>query len=351
MPARGQEVAIAIGFAKQSALQTALTGTDLWTLKSTSFNPAFPEHVAETDAGDYNKGDEFATQLFPTNLNVNLEWPYYLTSQNAAQVITFAFGKNSKTGPASGAYQYACTLMDPVTDGVDLPSTTVVAGIRAGTAGEMLDMALIGLVCDGFTIRLSSGPGRQNATITSRWVGCGKYTNNSGLTIPAATTETLLTSGGATAITINGIDYLTAATFVETEFTLANNVLADGGFYPGSGQVTSAGGNYDIRGRMRYGRRTLSLVHVAELEATSTELATLLAGTEGTATITLRGALITGSTYHQLSLVFQRIRFKAYALSETNGFVTVRIESEIMKHSSNGVITATVITNKDAICQ
>src|SRR5262245_55432090 len=97
MPARTQELAIAVGFKKQSALQTALTATDLWTLRSTSFNPSFPEHVQETDAEDFNKGDEFATQIFPTNLNANWEWPYYLTSQNAAQAFTFGFGKSVET--------------------------------------------------------------------------------------------------------------------------------------------------------------------------------------------------------------------------------------------------------------
>lgn len=351
MPSRTQELAIGIGFAAQSALQTALSASDIWTLRASSFNPAFPDHVFETDADDFNKGDEFATQVFPTSLNVNWQWPYFLTSQNAAQVIAFALGKVAETNPATGAYQYVCTAMDPVDDGVNLPSTTVVAGLRAGTAGEMLDMALIGLVCDSFEIKLASGPGRQNATITSNWVGCGKYTNNSGITIPAVTTEKLLQSGGATVITINGINYFSAASFVETTIGYNNNVAADAGFYPGSGQVSSAGGNYDIRGRMRFGKRTLSLSHVAELESDSTELSTLLAGTEGTATITVRGALITGSTYHQLSLVFQRLKFRAIALGESNGFTTVVVTSEVMKHSSNGVLTATVITDKTGIAQ
>lgn len=351
MPARTQELATGIGFKKQTALQTALTATDLWTLRSTSFNPSFPEHVQETDAEDFNKGDEFTTQVFPTNLNANWEWPYYLSSQNAAQIFTFGFGKLTQSTPGTGATQYVCTLMDPVADGVNLPSTTVVGGLRAGTAGEMLDMALIGLVLDNFEVKIGSGPGRQNSTITSRWVGCGKYTNNSGIAIPAVLSESLLRSGGASVLTINGINYFAAATFVETTFTYNNNVIVDGGFYPGSGQIASAGGNYDIRGRMRYGRRTLALTHTAELESSSTELALLLAGTEGTATIALQGALITGAVFHSLSLTFHRVRFRTVALGESNGFTSVITTSEIMKHSTNGVVTATIITDKSGICQ
>jgi hypothetical protein len=216
----------------------------------------------------------------------------------------------------------------------------------------MLDMALIGAILDSFEIKLSSGPGRQNATMTSRWFGCGKYLNNSGIAIPAVTSENLLQSGGATVITINGVDYFAAATFVETTFGYQNNVPPDGGFFAGSGVMASAGGNYGIRGRMRQGRRTFSLTHTAELESSSTELALLLAGTEGTATITIEGAVIAGAVKHKLILTFHRIRFSAISLGESNeGFTTVVVGSQIMKHPSNGVMTATIVTDKTGICQ
>lgn len=347
MPARTQELALAISSDKQSALQTA--ASSFWTLHSDSFNPAFPVHVNEDDADLYNKGDEFVTTIFPANLSSSLSWPFSLTSQNAAQVFCFFFGKNTKTGPASGAYQYVVTTMDPATDGVDLPAASIVSGLRAGTAGEMLDLQLIGMCCNTFELKISSGPNRSNATLNSSWIGCGKYVNNSGVAIPAITAEHLLQSPGASSLTINGINYLSGARFVEFTFSGNNNAIPV--YYPGSGTMSSAGGIYNLAGKIRAGKRQFAFSHVAELESTSAELSALLAGTEGTATLTIPGPLITGSTYHSVSIVLQRLRFTGYSLGEADGFTTVVVDSTPMKHSSNGVVTITVITNKDAICQ
>jgi hypothetical protein len=347
MPSRTQELANGIGFKKQTALHTALTAADLWALRSTSFNPAFPQHVTETDADDYGKGHEFPTQVFPVNINAPWEWPYYVSSENAAQCLTFGLGNVVETVAGAGAAQYVCVVTDPLSTFL-LPATTIVSGLRAGTAGEMLDLALIGVTLDNLEIKFASGPGRASSTMTSRWQGAGSYTNNSGLTIPAATNEHLLRSGGMTVITINGIDYFAGQNFIETTFTLTNNLIP--GFYPGAGQIVSAGGNYDKAGRMRYGRRTLALTHTAELESTSTELALLLAGTEGTATITAQGALITGAIYHKLTLQFHRVRFEAVSLGDSNGFTTVVVTDTLMMHPTNGIMTATIITGKTGIC-
>lgn len=345
MPARTQELAVGVSFNKQAALQTALAAGSLWSLATNQFNPTFPQLQYETDAEDFGKGDEWVANIYPTSLATQWEWPYFLTSENFCQAIAFALGDVTKTSPDTGAYQYECVPLDPVTDGVDLEAMTLVGGLRQGGAGEILDIALIGMVCDGFSLRLTSGTGRQNSQLTSRWVGCGKYTNNSGITIPAATTEHRLGAGGVTALTINSVNYLANARFVDLEFQYNNNVIV--GYYPGSGSQSG----FDIAGRMRIGRRTASLVFTVELESDSDELANLLAGTEGTATITNRGDLITGSTYHQAGIVLHKVRFSAYQMGESDGFVTARVTAEIMKHSSNGVMTLTGICEQDGIMQ
>jgi hypothetical protein len=349
MPARTQELALGIGFNAQSALQTALTAGDLWTLRSTAFNPAFPQLISEDDSADFNKGYEWVSTLFPSHSLVNWNWPYFLSSQNAAQVIVFALGKAVQSNPGTGAYQYEVTPMDPLVDGHELPATTIVAGLRQGSSGEILDSALIGAVCNDFEIRLASGPGRQSANINSNWMGCGKFVNNSGLTIPSVTAEKLLLSGGATVITFNGINYFSGANFVETVLNYNNNVPADAGFYPGSGTMAVTAGDFAIKGRIRFGARTVTLTHQAEMEAGSTEFQKIIDGTEGTVTITVRGALITGAIYHQISITFHRVRFKTMTLGESNGFVTVQVENQVMYHPSNGLMTVTIVTDKTGI--
>lgn len=346
MPARQQELQIGIGFHKQSALQTGLAATSLWSLRQNAFNPPFPVFNAEDDSEDFGKADEWAQTVFPTSIDLPWSWPYYLTSQNFAQIAAFACGKSTKTTPAAGAYQYVCTPVDGVADGsIELPATTVVAGIRQGGGGEILDLAAIGMVCNSMTVRLQTGAGRQNSSIESQWIGCGKYTNNSGLTIPAATSETRLGAGSTTSLTINGVNYISNARFVDMTFTLENNIDSNAGFYPGSG----AQSGYDLRGRMRIGRRNVSLVWQAELEAGSTELSDLLAGTEGTTDIVIEGPIIAGSTKHTARIQGHRVRHRGYSMGESNGYVTARVETSFLKHASNGVFTLTAITNKDAI--
>ena len=353
MPARSQELAIGIGFKRQTntgevattaaELQTALTAAELWQLGIGSFAPPFPEFSQESDAQFFGKGHEFATQVFPTSIGIPWNWDFHLTSQNWAQVIAFALGSVTETTPAAGAYQYVCVPKDTTAAGVNLPATTLVAAIRAGGAGEILDIAAVGMVCSGFSLKMSAGPGLQNTQLSSQWMGCGKYVNNCGIVIPAATVETRLGAGSSTTLTINGVNYLTNSRFVDLEFNFSNDVQP--GYYPGSGSQSG----FDIAGRMRLGKRAATLSWQVELESDSTELADLLAGTEGTATLKVEGPIIAGSTKHTAQLVLHRTRNRAYKMAEAGGIVTARVETEIMYHSSNGLLTATGITNKSLI--
>lgn len=353
MPARDKELSIGIGFKRQTntgelvttaaEVQAALTAGSLWGLGIGSFSVPFPEFDQEDDAEFYGKGDEFVTQVFPKSLATNFAWDFHLTSQNWAQVICFALGNIAESTPGAGATQYLVTVKDTTVTGVNLPATTIVAAVRPG-ASEILDIASVGMVCSGFTLKLSSGPGLQNSQLTSQWVGCGKFVNNSGIAIPAATTEQRLGAGLATALTINGVNYFTNSRFVELEFNYQNNPTP--GYYPGSGQQSG----FDIAGRMRMGSRTATLVWQVELESTSTELADLIAGTEGTATITLEGPIITGAIKHTAEIVLHRVRHKVYQIQASpEGFITARVETSIMKHASNGVMTLKAITTQALI--
>jgi len=354
MPARSRELKLGIGFKKQTGtgadattptqLQTALSAGDLWSLGQSSFSPAFPDFVKETNALFYGKGHEWITQTFKTSLAVRWAWQHFLTSQNFAQVLAFALGVKSETTAGTGAYRYIMTPMDPIVDGVNLPATTVVAGIRQGGAGEILDVALVGLVCNSFNLRLQRGPGLQNTQLNSEWVGCGKYVNNSGISIPSATTESRLGAGSGTALTINGVNYLTNARFVDMELAYNNNVKD--GYFPGSGQQSG----FDVQGRMRYGNREISLTCLVELESDSAELAALVAGTEGAAIFTLEGDTITGGIKHTAEVQFPLTEIKAYKLEEADDFTAARIEIAVkFNEGTDAPMIARAITDKTGI--
>ncbi len=348
MPARTQELKIGIGFAKQpntgtptttkTQLQTALSAGSLWSLELDDFAVPFPEFNKENDSAFFGKSDEWIRQVFPTSINIPWQWKHFLTSQNFAQVAAFALGSVTE----SPSLTYTITPLDSLSEGVNLPATTIVAGVRQATGGEILDLAAIGMVCTGFSLRFQRGPGLQNSSLTSDWLGCGKHVNNSGITIPALTTETRLGSGSGTVLTINDVDYLTNARFVDLEFSYQNNLSPDSGYFLGSGQQSG----FDIRGRMRMGRRTMSLIWTVELESDSTELAQLLAGTGGATTLTLDAG---GG--HSASLHMPSTLHKAFSMTDADGYVAARVETDILGDDSLGPLVITAVTDRTGICQ
>lgn len=356
MPARSHELKLGMGYKKQAGtglpgttpaqLQTALSSGDLWSLGQSTFSPAIPEFTKEDNALFYGKGHEWVTQTFPTSIAVRFQWEHFLTSQNFAQVMAFLLGSLTESNPGTGAYQYIITPMDPVSDGVNLPATTMVSGIRQGGGGEILDIALVGLVCGNATLRLQRGPGLQNTRLVSEWIGTGKYTNNSGIAIPSVTTESRLGAGSATALTINGVNYLTNARFIDLELAISNEVKD--GYFPGSGSQSG----FDIQGRMRFGNRTIRLTCLVELESDSTELADLIAGTEGSAILTLVGDEITTGIYHTAEVSFPLTEIKAFKLEEADDFTAARIEVAVkFDEGTAAPIIVRAITDKTGICQ
>jgi len=344
MPARDIELIIATSFQKQpgtglegttaAQLQTPLAA-GFWVPNITAFNVPFPAHNFEDDSEFYGKGYEWVSQLFPTSLDLAWEWPSFLTSQNFAQAVVFAFGKYTAV-----AGEYTCTPMDAPVDGVNLPAMTVLAGIRQGTPGKILDVQVPGLCSNGFSLQIQRGPGLQNTNLTQRWMGCGKYVDSPALTYPVKSQEARLGAGLATAIRINGIDYISNARFVDLTYEYSNNIVGDNGYYCGSG----AQSGFDIRGRMRYGKRTQSLSWQVELEKDSLELQNLLNGVEGPAELE-----ITGAVGHKALLEWPRTRHKAWSMTSVDGFVTAQVETVIMQSVTSGSVTATATTDLTGI--
>lgn len=342
--ANTRETLIGLSFKKQSAIGTPVTSAaDFWRIAKTNAALAAVVINTEDDSQDIGKGDEWANNVYLTNKDVTVGLEGYMTSQKLAAMFAFAFGKTTKTAPAVGAYLYTSVPADPVTDGSDAPLACIVEQIRPG-AGVIIDRRLEDCALDSCSFRMNSGVGRQNSTLTMNWVGSGRETNPSAITLPAALVESALGAGGFT-ITVNGVNYLTGNRFIDCEFNYANNINAEDSFFPGSGEDEGA----QIRGRQERGDRALTFRFRARFNNGSTELATFLAQTEGTVVLGWTGALITGSTYHGGTLTGHRTRLKSATIEDGNGKVVVNCEVTFLKHASNGVITAAIITDQNNI--
>lgn len=327
-----RELKMAISYHKQMSLQTALVAADCWSLRQTNRTPGQPSFVTQDDKDDVGKGTPFPTQVFKQSASAEFPWEARLTSENAAMLGVFGIGLNAKTAADTG-FKYSCKPNVLLTASPDMPAATVVQAIRQG-GSDVFDYGLIGMCCEEFSISLNSGPDRDNATMRSQWVGCGKYADPSTITIPAVTTEHGLGAGSATAITLNGVNYLSNARFFNAEFSYKNNIRLDTGYYPGSGSQNG----FQLRGRMWRGDPQASLRFSALFENGSTELTDFLAQTEGTARLTLQGAAM-GSAYHLLDIQFHRVVYKNWQVNDVDGLVAVSVDVACLEHSSNGVLT------------
>lgn len=353
MPARDQELEVIIGFHKQtgtgldattkSQVQTMLaSGASFWKPTTREFAVPFPVFNQEDNADFFGKGSEFATQIFPTSLDVNYNISCFLTSQNFAQAIVFGLGSYSETSPGAGSAQYVAVPMVPADDGVNLPLTTIGGGIRQGTAGKIIDIALPGCAVNKWTLRIERGPGLDNTNLTTEWVGCGFYVNNAGITYPGDLDpqEHRLGGGSTTVLSILGVDYIANARMVSLLFEWANNVSLETGYFPGSGQING----FDVRGRMRMGKRSITFSWVVELEATSTELANLLAGTEGETIIQVTGGEISSGVNHRARINVGRCRHKGFEVSSTAGFVTANITTTLLEDETGSLVNCIATT-------
>ena len=338
-----QELYFSIGKKKQSALATPLVAADMFTLGQTNQDIWLINPQVEDNAEDMGKGGPFATQQFKTALDGGGPWNGYMTTEALAVLGAFGIGLDSEA-PAGTGYKYTCKPAVSFVDG-DRPVTTVLQTMRQG-ANDIFDHALIGVALDSFELTLNTGVGRQNAQFSSTWIGTGRYVKPSTITAPAATTEHLLNAGGATAITVNGVNYLTGALFVSMRFRYSNNIRGDYGYHPGSG--TQSG--FQVRGRIRRGRPVVEFEIAAEYQDGSVELDNVISQTEGTATITVDGAQIgAGPDKNNLNLVLHRIVGRPIVSEPQDGIVAVRCPFAVLEHNSNGVLTMEVITETTGI--
>ncbi len=340
-----QEVITALGFKKQSALQTPLVAADMCVLNQTNRELMAPQMEYESDKDDMGKGTPFATQLFPLTARTGGPFNSRLTSEVAAVMGVFGIGLTTKAAAGDG-FKYTCSVGTTFAAlEADMPVTTFMQACRQG-ASDVFDFALIGMACEEFSIQLKSGVGRDTAVINSNWIGCGKYASPSTITAPAAYSEHSLNIGGATALTVLGQNYVSTLRFLEGEFRWKNNIMVDKNYVPGGGTQD----DFNIMGRMRRGVPEASFRMQVEVVDGSTEWAAFLAQTTGTVVLTIDGATIgAGPTKHQLKITLQQVQFKTHTWTESDGIIVADIECDVQLHSSNGILSYEAITELDDI--
>ncbi len=342
---RAQELLIGFGKAKQADIATANVDAGLWRFSKINGALANPKLNTENDAEEYGKGHEFATQTFKTSWDVGGTIEKYLGSDIAAWAMAFGLGKVVKSG--AGPYTYTCTpLMPSAGDAAELPYFSFLEQIRPG-GGVVLDRVAVGCAIEGWQISIGSGPGRANSKISIEFVGSGKVTEPSTLTMPASAVAEKLLPSASLALTINGVNYVSNKNIVSFETGWKNNVRMDSGFFPGSGfQTAGDGATGAVRGRLEFGNRQGNLRFVARFENGSAEYTKLKAQTTGTAVISL-----TNDANNSLQLTFQKVAFSVVELGETDNILTVSVECTPMYDSGNGILSAVAVCPTDGICQ
>ncbi len=334
-----RELAIAFGKAKQADIETANVLGGLWRLNKVNTQMASVPYVVEDDGDELGKGHEFIANQYKSHVEGG---PHtlekYLSSEFAAWLWAYGLGNVAKTG--SGPYVYTCTPLDRPTDGDELPYFSYIETIRQG-GSAVRDLMLVGCAVRSFQIRLNSGVGRQNAMATVEFAHSGLVTEPSGITIPAATSENPLNSYSA-AITINGVDYITAKTFMSLEMGWDNGASDETDYRPGSGQQDG----FQVRDTIEVGDRVPSFSFQAQYKNGSAELAKVTALTSGEATVVL-----TKDSNNIMDVTWHDVGFSVAEVGESGGKTVVNVTGIPKYDSSNGVVTAVCTTSVDGICQ
>ena len=87
-----------VGKGKRTDIATANLVANIWQLKKLNAGLANPKLNTESDAEEFGKGHEFATQVFKTSWDIAGAFEKYLSSDIAAWAMAFGLGKVVKSG-------------------------------------------------------------------------------------------------------------------------------------------------------------------------------------------------------------------------------------------------------------
>ena len=333
MATRVQSLQIGLGKAKEAAYNTP--SASFIRLQKINMDITSPVSSNETDADWIGKGNEFAETLFKTNTDVSNRMQKYGSAEFLTYVLAYGLGVVDET---TGVY--TITPADPGTT-LQLPSFSVVEQLAEG-GGSAIDNLYHGCVVDNFAINFQSGPGLKSVSADMAFRGSGAVTTPSAVSLPALTTEHHALAAGMS-LTVDGVDYVAAGTGIAGSFTWSNALLADEGYYLGSG--IDANG-YATRGRLEYGKRVAGFEFTVRLLSTSLEYTKLRALTTGTATM-----VFPYDSTHTVTIVLEKVGFTKVENTEANGIVAVKVTALPMFDLTNGVVTVTAKCGVSGIAQ
>lgn len=323
MAGRVQNFIMGLGKAKQSDIATI--SASFLRFKKVNADITSPRPTFETDAAEIGKGHEFGTATYPSHYDVGNSLDKFASAEFVAWAAAFGLGNVVVTG--TGPYTYTCTPIDPGTT-LELPYFSVVEQVPEG-GGNAVDNAFVGCAIEDWTYSFNYGPGRNSSKLTVNWVGSGKLTTPSGVTVPALTTETNMLAASM-ALTVNGVDYVGTKRILSGRIGWKNNLNLNAGFFPGSGTQNGC----QIRGRMEIGARVPTFEITVRLLATSAEYTALTSQTTGTAVLT-----VSYDANNTVTFTFQKMAFKMVENTESDGIVAIKITGEPLYHATNGVLT------------
>ena len=333
-------------YGAQANISTAAPAAAMWRLTNLNTRPWAKVPVNEDDRAEIGKGHEFPTQLFKSHYNMpTYEISKYCSSEFLAWVMAFSLGNVTVAG-GSGSTPYTYTVVPALgatnPTGLELPYFSFVQQIRPG-GSAVLDEILVGCAVKGWKLSIKNSPGRASATCSAECVASGQYTTPSGITLPAVQQLHEFNASMVSALTINGINYLTGGSgkqFVSLDASWENNFRP--GFFPGSG----AQDGYQIQGRFEWGDRSFTVQFVVRVQAGSQEYANLINQVTGPASITF-----TRDVNNAFTMEVQSIGFNTVELSNTDGIATMQVTGVQLYDPTNGLVTMSITTPQGGIAQ
>jgi hypothetical protein len=326
MPARVQQLILGVSKAKQANIATAVAAASFLRFKKLNADITSPRPVFESDAAEIGKGHEFASQTFPSHYDVANRLEKYASAEFVTWAAAFGLGNVVMSG-SGPSYNYTATPIDPATT-LELPYFSLVEQVPEG-GGNAVDNLYIGCAIEEWLYQFNYGPGRASSRMTVNWVGSGKVTSPSEITVPALTAEKNMLAASM-ALNVNGVDYVGTKRILSGAVGWKNNLLLNAGFFPGSGLQDGL----QIRGRMEIGTRVPSFQFTTRLIAGSTEYNTLTNQTTGTAVLTVQY-----DADNQVTFTFQKMAFQVVENAEADGIVAVTVTGAPMYDDTNGVLT------------
>jgi hypothetical protein len=332
MPSRVQQLILGLSIDKQADIATAAALFHRWRKNDTSVTS--PKPVFEDDAPEIGKGDEFATQTYPSHYDVQNRIEKYASAEFLTWALAFALGNATVTGSAA-PYSYTIVPIDPGVT-LELPYFSLVEQIAEG-GGSAIDNLFVGCAIEDFTYQFNYGPGRASSKVIVNWLGSGLLTSPSAVVVPALAAETNILSAGMSLV-VNGVDYISSKRILSGSIGWKNNLMGSAGYYPGSGMQNGL----QVRGRIEIGSRVPSFQFTTRLLKNSVEYANLVNQSTGPAVLT-----IPHDANNTVTFTFPKLALGMVENTEADGIVAITVTGTPEKDSVTGTVFS--VTSKCSV--